>query len=177
MDSEKHSFDVLGQLASLKRYARTLVRNPSEVEDLVHDALVKAYERRFSFRKGGNLKSWLLSIVHNVHVDRRRSDVARVRREAASLEEVPEMQDAAQEHGLRLSQVRAAFDNLPEEQRQALHLVAIEDLSYQEAAQALSIPVGTLMSRISRARARLRAIEDGKSTRPALRIVGGDGHE
>src|SRR3954454_24654349 len=88
---------------------------------------------------------------------------------------------ADQESSVRLQQVRQAFLNLPEEQRAALHLVAIEGLSYQEAAGALGIPLGTLMSRIGRARAALRAFEDGtipvphheSPTRPNLRLVGG----
>jgi RNA polymerase sigma-70 factor (ECF subfamily) len=177
MDTEKRAFDVIGQLASLKRYARALVRSPIEAEDLVHDALVKAYERRYSFRAGGNLKSWLMSILHNTHIDRRRSEVARQKRDNVSLEDAPISQAAAQEHSVRLKQVQAAFNALPEEQRQALHLVAIEDLSYQQAADVLAIPVGTLMSRVSRARARLRAMEDGHEGRPNLRLVGGSDDE
>lgn len=176
MSSEKRSFDVIGQLASLRRYARSLVRNPTEAEDLVHDALVKAYERKESFRTGGNLKSWLLSILHNTHVDKRRSDLARQRRDDASFHETDWAAGASQEHSVRLGQIRSAFLGLPEEQREALHLVAVEDLSYQQAADALGIPVGTLMSRISRARARLRAHEDGHDGRPNLRLVGG-GHD
>src|SRR6202012_4215492 len=79
---------------------------------------------------------------------------------------------AAQDHVVRLNQIRNAFFNLPDEQREALHLVAIEDLSYQEAAAALGIPVGTLMSRISRARAHLRAFENKAPEVTHLRLVG-----
>lgn len=80
---------------------------------------------------------------------------------------------------MRLKQIREAFFELPDEQRAALHLVAIEELSYQEAAEALGIPVGTLMSRLSRARARLRSIEDGgqRGTASHLRVVGGNGDD
>jgi RNA polymerase sigma-70 factor (ECF subfamily) len=78
---------------------------------------------------------------------------------------------------VRLQQVRDAFFDLPEEQREALHLVAIEDLSYQEAARALGIPVGTLMSRISRARAQLREFEEKTPRVSHLRIIGGNGNE
>ena len=86
----------------------------------------------------------------------------------------------AQESRVRLQQVQAAFLSLPDEQRAALHLVAIEGLSYQEAANALNIPVGTLMSRLGRARATLRGFEAGATCRSrpkasvrSLRIVGG----
>jgi RNA polymerase sigma-70 factor (ECF subfamily) len=174
MDHNKPSFDVIGHLAALRRYARALVRGTAEAEDLVQDALVKAYERKSTFRSGGNLKTWLLSIVHNTHVDRSRADAARRKREAAASQEMELTESAGQEQRVRLSQIRDAFLDLPEEQREALYLVAVEDLSYQQAAETLDVPVGTLMSRISRARAKLRGFEDGQAKRPNLRIVGGD---
>ena len=175
MTTKAPPFNVIGQLAALRRYARSLVRNPDEAEDLVHDALVRAFERKSSFRTSGNLLNWLMSILHNTHVDRLRSSRASNRRHAAAAELADLVAPAGQEHSVRLAQVRNTFLALPEDQREALHLVAIEELSYQEAADVLDIPVGTLMSRISRARARLRAMEQGESesTAPHLRIVGG----
>lgn len=173
MDHTKRSFDVIGQLSALRRYARSLARNSSDAEDLVHDALVKAYERRTTFKTGTNLRNWLFAIVHNTHVDRMRSAIVRRRQDDATMLEGEPSYPAGQEHAIRLAQVRDAFMSLPEEQREALHLVAVEDLSYQEAADALGIPVGTLMSRISRARARLRAFEDETRQPSHLRLVGG----
>lgn len=161
MDNEKRHFDVIGQLAVLRRYARTLVRNPADAEDMVQDALLRAYEKRFTFRVGSNLRTWLMSVLHNTHIDRRRSQRSRLEREEAAREMAELSAPATQEDMVRLAQIRRAFADLPEEQREALHLVAVEDLSYQEAADVLGIPLGTLMSRISRARARLRALEDG----------------
>jgi RNA polymerase sigma-70 factor (ECF subfamily) len=175
MTERKLRFDIIGQLGSLRRYAMSLTRDPADAEDLVHDALVRAYERRSTFFHGGNLRAWLLSILHNVHVDRRRSRSAETGREseAASLAET--VVQPHQDHVVRLAQVRAAFFDLPEEQRAALHLVAMEGLSYQEAAEALDVPLGTLMSRIGRARARLRAMEEMEPShaRGHLRIIGG----
>lgn len=72
MERKGRAFDVLEQLGSLRRYARSLVRNADEAEDLVHDALVKAYESRSSFRTGASLRTWLMSILHNAHIDRLR---------------------------------------------------------------------------------------------------------
>ncbi len=172
--------DVIGLLGPLRRYARSLARDESQAEDLVQDTLVRAYERRGSFRPGGNLRGWLLSILHNTFIDHRRRHVAEFRR----LEQAAALADTVvppeQESRLRLQQVQAAFTSLPDEQRAALHLVAIEGLSYQEAANALKIPVGTLMSRLGRARATLRGFEAGtdlaplsEGKRPSLRIVGG----
>lgn len=169
-------FDIIGQLASLRRYARSLVRDSDEAEDLVHDALVKAYERRQGFRTGANIRKWLFSILHNTHIDRVRQVRASERRHEALGHLADQSIAAGQDHAVRLAQVREAFFQLPEEQREALHLVTMEEFSYEEAADALGIPIGTLMSRISRARARLRAIEESNeddSKLRRLRIVGG----
>ena len=172
--------DVIGLLGPLRRYARSLTRNETQAEDLVQDTLVRAYERRGSFRSGGSLRGWLLSILHNTFIDGRRRHLAETHR----VEQVAALAETAsppeQEGRVRLQQVQAAFLRLPAEQRAALHLVAIEGLSYQEAANALGIPVGTLMSRLGRARATLRGFEAGsdlapplEGKRPSLRIVGG----
>jgi len=167
-------FDVLGELSGLRRYARALTRNDIDAEDLVHDALVRAYEKRSSFRAGHELQVWLLSILHNVFVDGARARGAEARRLARAGELVERQLAPAQDHYVRLHQVRQAFIELPAEQRAALHLVAIEGLSYAEAAAALGIPVGTLMSRIARARAALRAVEEVEPRKGSyLRVVGG----
>ncbi|WP_263495446.1 sigma-70 family RNA polymerase sigma factor [Mesorhizobium sp. CO1-1-8] len=166
-------FDIIGQLGSLRRYARSLTRDSIDAEDLVHDALVRAYERRSTFRSGGNLRAWLLSIAHNTFIDTMRSRKS----EAARLEQAGYLAEgstpAPQEHSVRLAQVREAFFSLPEEQRSALHLVAIEGLSYSQAAEASGVPLGTLMSRIGRARAALREMEKPAKAKNHLRIVGG----
>jgi RNA polymerase sigma-70 factor (ECF subfamily) len=172
--------DVIGLLGPLRRYAHSLTRDEAQAEDLVQDALVRAFERQESFRPGGNLRGWLLSIVHNAFIDNRRRRIAEFRR----LEQTAELAETAalpeQESHVRLQQVQTAFMSLPDEQRAALHLVAIEGLSYQEAADALKIPVGTLMSRLGRARVALRGFEAGndlaqpsEAKRTSLRIVGG----
>jgi RNA polymerase sigma factor (sigma-70 family) len=173
-------FDVLGELPSLRRYARALTRHDIDAEDLVHDALVRAYERRASFRAGHDIRVWLLSILHNVFVDGTRARSAEAQRLTRVGQLVERQLSPVQDHHIRLCQVRQAFIELPDDQREALHLVAIEGLTYAEAAAALGIPVGTLMSRIARARTALRAIEDGDletSTHTVktrhLRVVGG----
>jgi RNA polymerase sigma-70 factor (ECF subfamily) len=178
--TRKFRFDVLGQLPGLRRYARSLTRSDIDAEDLVHDALVRAYEKRASFRARHNLRVWLVSIMHNVFVDGTRARRAEAQRLARMSELVGQQLSPAQDHHMRLCQIRQAFIELPEEQRAALHLVAIEGLTYADAAAALGIPVGTLMSRIARARAALRAIDDSDletsiATRKGryLRVVGG----
>jgi RNA polymerase sigma factor (sigma-70 family) len=175
MSKPSRRFDVIGHLGSLRRYACSLTRDSADAEDLVHDALVRAYERRSTYRQGGNLRAWLLSIVHNVFVDRIRSRTAAAAREVAIGNWLDANVEPSQDHVVRLAQIRNAFFHLPQEQRAALHLVAIEGLSYQEAADTLGVSLGTLMSRIGRARARLRSLEDTASRAMAshLRIVGG----
>jgi RNA polymerase sigma-70 factor (ECF subfamily) len=183
---KESSDDVMAQLAPLRRYARALIRDETQAEDLVHDALVRAYERRSTFRSGANLRNWLLSILHNTFIDAYRRRQAELRREAEAAGLADLTFPAEQESRLHLQQISRAFLALPEEQRAVLHLVAIEGLAYQEAANALNIPIGTLMSRLSRARAALRASEENKRSakpvfpapvdrppRPNLRVVGG----
>jgi RNA polymerase sigma-70 factor (ECF subfamily) len=154
-------FDVIGLLGLLRRYARSLTRDEGQAEDLVQDTLVRAYERRGSFRSDGNLRGWLLSILHNTFIDGRRRHMAEVRR----LEQVAALADAAapadQEFRVRLLQIEDAFMRLPHDQRAALHLVAIEGLPYQQAALALGdpgrdphVPAGPGPCRPARARGR-----------------------
>ncbi|MBN9079417.1 MAG: sigma-70 family RNA polymerase sigma factor [Rhizobiales bacterium] len=171
----KSRFDIVGQLGHLRRYARTLTRDGADAEDLVHETLLRAYERRNGFRAGGNLRAWLLSILHNTYIDGFRARRAEARRVAQAALVAETQFEAPQEHSVRFAQLRRTFLSLPEGQRAALHLVAIEGLSYEQAASTLGIPTGTLMSRLGRARANLRAMEDKE--RPIgsehLRIVGG----
>lgn len=164
----------MSHLAGLRRYALSLTRHEADAEDLVHDTLLQAHESRRSFRPDGNLQAWLMGILHNRFIDRKRSSAAMARRDAAAAQLRPTFAAPSQYDSLRLSQIRRAFLELPEEQRAVLHLVAIEELSYQEVADVLGIPIGTVMSRVARARERLREIESkapGKIV--PLKIVGG----
>jgi RNA polymerase sigma factor (sigma-70 family) len=170
--------DVVDLLGPLRRYARSLTRDDTQAEDLVHDALVRALERQHTLRPSSNLRTWLMTVLHNVFIDGQR----RRRTEARYADDLARDQDraapAAQEHSLRLAQVRRAFDALPDEQRAAIHLVTIDGLPYQEAADVLGIPIGTLMSRLGRARAALRSLEEAEPAprpepAPRLRVVGG----
>jgi RNA polymerase sigma factor (sigma-70 family) len=179
-DNVFRKFNVLGELPSLRRYARTLTRSDIDAEDLVHDALVRAYEKRGSFRAGADLRVWLLSIMHNIFIDGTRARGAEAQRLKRAGELVDQELPPAQDHHVHLCQIRQAFIELPDEQRAALYLIAIEGLSYSEAAAALGIPVGTLMSRTARARSALRAVDDphaaasvGAAKQRHLRVVGG----
>lgn len=153
--------DLLAAIPRLRRYARVLTGSPARADDLVQDTLARAWEKRRLWRAGSDLRAWLFTIMHNLYVNQG----ALVRREAGNVS-----LDAEGEAGaawqvaeyrnpldrIELRQVLERVDRLPVDQREVLLLVAVEDLRYEEVAAALDIPVGTVMSRLSRARARLR---------------------
>jgi RNA polymerase sigma factor (sigma-70 family) len=148
-------------IPALRRYARALVRNRATADDLVQDCLESAV-RRWHQHRAGEVRAWLFAILHNLAVDQFRKVAVRGRHVAidrASEEDFGEA--AAQEHRLMYQDVLNKLARLPEEQRAVLLLVAVEDLSYADAAKVLNIPIGTVMSRLSRARERLQQEIDG----------------
>jgi RNA polymerase sigma-70 factor (ECF subfamily) len=150
------------QIPALRRFAYALTRDPHEADDLVQDCLERALSRWFLRRDDGDLRVWLFTILRNLHLDRLR---AARRRPEAPLESAPERAFAGdQEATLDLRDMLAALDKLPEESRSLLLLVGVEDFSYEDAARALGLPVGTVMSRLSRARKALRLALDGGRT-------------
>lgn len=164
---------ILDLLTPLRRYAFALTRNRAEADDLVQDALLRGHEQRRQLAPGKAPGPWLRAILRHRFLDRRRHDQAQSRREAQFAELIPQVVEAPQDTTLRLSQLRGAFLELPDDQREALSLVAVEGLSYAEAGITLGVPPGTVMSRVSRARARLRDFEDGVAApRPPLKLIG-----
>jgi RNA polymerase sigma-70 factor (ECF subfamily) len=143
----------------LRRYARALVGERSAADDLVQDTLERAWSKLHLYRRGTDLRAWLFTVMHNVHVNR-----LRAARPADPLEdEMPELaQRATQGDALMVRDLERAVAALPEGQRQVLLLVALEDLSYEETARVLEIPIGTVMSRLARAREKLRQLMHGK---------------
>jgi len=156
------------QIPALRRYAFALVRDHDAADDLVQDSLERALSRRYLRHPEGDLRAWLFTILRNLYISayrtRKRRDVWKTIDEAQSSIE-PE-----QEAGLQARDVLTAIDQLPEEQKSLLLLISVEDLSYEQAARVLAIPIGTVMSRLFRARQRLRTVmEDGHT--PVLRRV------
>lgn len=137
----------------LRRYARALVGERDHADDLVQDTLERAWSKLHLFRTGTDLRAWLFTVMHNVHVNRVRS----VRPSAPLDENLPELQQPVpQADVLSIRDLDRALELLPVEQREVLLLVALEEMSYEETARALGIPIGTVMSRLSRAREKLR---------------------
>jgi RNA polymerase sigma-70 factor (ECF subfamily) len=164
-------------IPALRRYALALLRNPTDADDLVQDCLERALGRWHQRRPDGDARTWLYAILHNLAVSQMRQ---RARRGAhMPVEDVPEaslLVAPSQDDGLRRRDLMAALAALPQEQRGVLLLVTVEGLSYAETAKVLSIPVGTVMSRLSRARDRMVQLMDGASgsapvERPLLRRV------
>jgi RNA polymerase sigma factor (sigma-70 family) len=163
-------------IPSLRRYARTFVRDAGAADDLVQDTLERAVSRWHQRRSDGDTRTWLFTILHNLAVNHLRRAARRGRE--LPLDDAGESDVAApstQEDALRHDDILAAVGQLPDDQRGVLLLVSIEDVSYAEAARILDIPIGTVMSRLARARARLLKLveEQGKpaSDRPYLRRV------
>ncbi|WP_126976910.1 sigma-70 family RNA polymerase sigma factor [Frigidibacter oleivorans] len=153
--------EIEAQIPALRRHARALTRDASRADDLVQDCLERAVAARDRFRGpeagGGSLRGWLFRILTNLHRDALRRDSLRSHLVVAG--DLPEpARPGGQEAHLALREVEAALTRLPEDQRRALLLVAVEGLSLAEAAQALDIAEGTLVSRLGRARASLRAM-------------------
>ena len=151
--------DILAEMPSMRRYARSLTRDEQAADDVVQDAILKALEKRHMFRPDGSRRGWLLAIVHNIFISTRRREEARARRDARLAIILTDRLEPEQEHAAMLGQVARAFAALPEHHRAILHLTAVEGQTYQEVAAILDIPVGTVMSRLSRARATLRRLQ------------------
>ena len=154
--------DIVDLLVPLRRYARALTRDTLRADDLVHDALVRALEAPPALRAGTNLRTWMMTVLHNVFIDDQRRKRVEARHADVLVQLSEEIAPPAQEGHVRLAQIRQAFLTLPEEQRAALHLVTIDGMAYADAAAVLGIPIGTLMSRLGRGRAALRAFEAGE---------------
>lgn len=158
-------------IPALRRYAWALLRDADRADDLVQDTLERALGRWHLRRRDGDVRAWLFAIQHNLFVSGLRHRARRgphVGLEAAE-GHLPAL-GATQENDLAARDALAGLDSLPDEQRSVLLLVGVEDLSYADAARVLGIPVGTVMSRLSRGREKLRQIvETGRVV--ALRRV------
>jgi RNA polymerase sigma factor (sigma-70 family) len=143
-------------IPNLRRYARALVRDPDLADDLVQDCLERAISRFHHFEPGTNLRGWLFTILLNIVRSHTRS--AKWRNQALPLDElnsratVPGNQDA----WLTMRDLQRAFDELSPSFREVLMIVAVEGLSYEDAAGIIGTPIGTVRSRLSRARAQLK---------------------
>ena len=156
--------DFIVHVPLLRRYARSLVHNTPDAEDLVQDSLVRGLSRLHLFQPGTNLKSWLLSILHNIFVDQmRKAKRSREFTKALTIMDEGTISLPNQFDWIELSETDRALSKLPAGQRSALLKISIDGLNYADAAAATGVKVGTIRSRLSRGRAALAAYLDGES--------------
>jgi RNA polymerase sigma-70 factor (ECF subfamily) len=155
----------------LRRYARSLLRDSVAADDLVQDCLERAISRWHQRRTDGDARTWLFTILHNLAMNRLRQ-TARRGTHVPIEDACPTIFASApdQECAIHFNDVMSALDLLPDDQRAVLLLVTIEELSYADAALALDVPIGTVMARLARARARLRDYFAGGDPAAAPRL-------
>jgi RNA polymerase sigma factor (sigma-70 family) len=165
MEEEKRLVELIPRL---RRYARALVGDRMTADDLVQDTLERAWAKLHLYRRGTDLRAWLFTVMHNVHVNR-----IRATRAVDPLEDdMPELAQPQREpDALLVRDLDRAIARLPADQRAVLLLVTLEEMSYDEVARTLGIPIGTVMSRLSRAREKLRAMMAGQPVSAKLKVV------
>jgi len=169
--------DLLAAIPRLRRYARVLTGDVNRADDLVQDTLARAWEKRRLWAAGSDLRAWLFTIMHNVFMNQRA--LARREKLQVSLDDDGEGREAwqipvraTQYTRVELTELMQHVGRLPVDQREVLLLAAVEELRYEEIALALAIPIGTVMSRLSRAREKLRNVfADTPVGAAALKVV------
>ena len=165
-----HDALIAQQIPRLRRYARALTGDRSAADDLVQDTLERALSRFHLWRRGSDLRAWLFTIMHNLYVNQARSR-ARRQQESLESENAAELLRGRDPDWLELRDLASALAHIPDEQRAVLLLVGLEQFTYDEAARILEVPIGTVMSRLSRARERLRALLGGEGGGATLKVV------
>ena len=161
---------IVACIPQLRRYARGLTSDGARADDLVQDTLERAWSKFSLWQRRGEVRAWMFGIMHNLFIDRTRQQRGNLEESAGDeLPDVPER--ATQSDRLELRDLDRLLQRLPAEQREVLLLVGVEELSYQEVAAVVGVPIGTVMSRLSRARERLRAELQGRSVQTRIQRV------
>lgn len=160
MDDIKDS--IVELIPRLRRYARAMTGNSVRADDLVQDALERAWSKRYLWRRGSDLRAWLFTIMHNVFVNQLRQNHEAHDHSPFDENESPEL--AVADHSLAVRDLARALEQLPTEYREVVLLVGLEQMTYSEVAKILGVPLGTVMSRLSRGRERLRELMSGQTT-------------
>jgi RNA polymerase sigma-70 factor, ECF subfamily len=162
---------IEAEIPRLRRYARALCRDIATADDLVQDCLTRALAKMHLWQEGTDLRAWLFTILHNQHVNR----IRRAVREGAAVElseTEPQLTQAPrQERRLELRDLDCALARLPDEQRSVILLVGLEGMRYEDVAEVLGVPVGTVRSRLSRGREALRRLMGAVADRRAEHIM------
>lgn len=149
---------IAEQIPRLRRYARALLGDPIKADDLVQEALLRALSRSHLWQPGTDIRAWMFTILHNIHINNQRQ--RRTRADYQELvDEQPEIATPPnQERSLEVRDLARALRQLPEPQRQVVLLVGLEGMNYKHVAAVLDIPIGTVMSRLHRGREALRRL-------------------
>jgi len=162
---------LVGHIPGLRRYARSLTGDAWAADDLVQDTLERACARWRLWTPGSDLRAWLFTLMHNLFIDGARRAVRQQQAQRVDIDEVAHELAAPGGMPDQALDLQRCLMRLPADQREVLLLVTLQDLDYAEAARITGVPIGTVMSRLSRARARLRDLMDGRTApaAPALR--------
>ncbi|HWU98665.1 MAG TPA: RNA polymerase sigma factor [Oxalicibacterium sp.] len=165
-DDREH---LIACIPRLRRYARALVGDRTRADDLVQDTMERGWKKLASWQRGSDMRAWLFGIMHNLHVDQ----VRRPSIQTEVLDEDSLHPSVRESHvgNLEMRDLESALHALPAEQREILLLVALEEMSYDEVAATLGLPIGTVMSRLSRARQKMRALMEGRPLVSQLKVV------
>ncbi len=161
---------IAAHIPQLRRYARALTGDYTAAEDLVQDTLERAWKRFGLWRSGSNLRAWLFTIMHNIFVNHVRAEPHK-QTQNADHSALHVWGSRTAEDRLELEDLSKALRRLPNEQREVILLIGLEQMSYDAAAKVLGIPIGTVMSRLSRGREQLRAIINSTSATSQLKVV------
>jgi RNA polymerase sigma-70 factor (ECF subfamily) len=162
--------DIASQIPRLRRYARALTGDTAAADDLVQDTLERAWRRLALWRSGSDMRAWLFTIMHNIFVNQLKAN-SHGRTRTTELAAGEFRATAPLEDRIMLRDLHKALDSLSPEQKEVLLLIGLEQMSYGEAAKVLGIPVGTVMSRLSRGREQLRAITSPAGGATQLKVV------
>lgn len=161
---------LINSIPHLRRYARSLIPDKQNSDDLVQDCLDRAWSRMSQWQTGSDMRAWLFTIMHNLHVNSVRSRQRQARVESLHDHEPMDQRTPGQEGIMQMHDLQFALDQLSDEQREILMLVCVEGMGYEEVARVLAIAPGTVMSRLHRARETLRRILKGEQS-PSLRRI------
>jgi len=166
----RRSDEIESCVLHLRRFALALTRNRDSADDLVQDTIERALSRWYLRKPSLPLRPWLFAILRNLHISGHRRGLRSVTDDNTDIDSVASMASSAEDQ-LELKQVLGLLGQLPEDQRTSILLVSVEGFSYAEAAKIMKIPPGTLMSRLSRGRTKLRALVETPPEQRLRRVI------
>ncbi|MCK5811241.1 MAG: RNA polymerase sigma factor [Cocleimonas sp.] len=158
-------------IPALRRYAYSLVYKQEDADDLVQDCLERAIKKQSLWQQGTSLRAWLFTMQHNLYINQ----LKKRSRQPPMSAEIEPLKHSLEPHksAILIHDIDVCLRQLPDDQRQVLLLITVEGFAYKEAAKIMDIPLGTVMSRLSRARKSLQALMNGETihSRPVLRRI------